>query len=138
MSVIGLKHSVIYWRIFSRKSELACLACSVRQSCAKYSNGIPTFDGNAEKGGDSVAVLQAGLPNILGAFSEGWNDGTEATNSLSGAVYAKSQSMRLRSADGIGNWNRRLSFDASRSSGIYGASTTVQPPALQLILQIRY
>ena len=93
---------------------------------------------NTLKGGDSVAVLQAGLPNILGAFSEGWNDGTEATNSLSGAVYAKSQSMRLRSADGIGNWNRRLSFDASRSSGIYGASTTVQPPALQLILQIRY
>lgn len=111
----------------------------------KYGNGngsttmtLPDYRNRVIQGGDSVAVLQAGLPNILGAFSEGWNDGTEATNSLSGAVYAKSQSMRLRSADGIGNWNRRLSFDASRSSGIYGASTTVQPPALQLIPQIKF
>lgn len=29
-------------------------------------------------------------------------------------------------------------FDASWSNPIYGASSTVQPPALQLIAQIRY
>ena len=29
-------------------------------------------------------------------------------------------------------------FDASRCSPIYGASTTIQPPALQLIAQIKF
>lgn len=93
---------------------------------------------NTLKGGDSSTVVAAGLPNILGDFSEGWNDGTESTNNLAGAIYAKVVNMRLRMADGIGNWDRRLSFDASRGNSIYGASDTVQPPALVLLPQIRY
>ena len=32
----------------------------------------------------------------------------------------------------------RIGLDASRSSSIYGASNTVQPPALVLLPQIKY
>ena len=34
--------------------------------------------------------------------------------------------------------NHTLGFDAAKSSKIYGASTTVQPPAISLIPQIKF
>lgn len=34
--------------------------------------------------------------------------------------------------------NGTVTFDASRSNSIYGASDTVQPPAITLIPQIKY
>ena len=34
--------------------------------------------------------------------------------------------------------SRQLYFDASKSSNIYGAANTVQPPAIQLIPQIKF
>ena len=37
-----------------------------------------------------------------------------------------------------GYQNARVHFDASRSNAVYGASDTVQPPAIMLLPQIKY
>lgn len=89
------------------------------------------------KGGDSISVISAGLPNITGKV---YNFDVHATGGLSAeGVF----SVQIEGGTNTGaNWNTNLNdsinFDASRSSSIYGASTTVQPPALILIPQIRF
>lgn len=87
----------------------------------------------------SGTVKQAGLPNITGQFS-----GTESlykegyTPSPSGAFYQSAFNV-------VAGWstndqfdNNVWSFSASRSSSIYGRSTTVQPPALTMLPIIKY
>lgn len=77
-------------------------------------------------------VLAAGLPNITGNISA-------FKASISGAFVGSNNTNRY---DG---WNDNedeyavsTSFDASRSNSIYGASTTVQPPAMTAIYCIKY
>lgn len=84
------------------------------------------------KGGDCTAVLPAGIPNITGALNNALFDSANGTGAFS---TWQEGSMR-----GDGNWYSKsaANFDASRCSSIYGASPTVQPPALQLMPQIRY
>lgn len=88
---------------------------------------------NTNKGGDILAVLAAGLPEISGAFGAIRTDGNKT---VSGCFYANGSSA-MGAGDG-GNSNTKIGFKASISSRIYGASSTVQPPALQLIPQIKY
>lgn len=75
---------------------------------------------------------EAGLPNITGNISA-------FKSSISGAFVGSNNTNRY---DG---WNDNedeyavsTSFDASRSNSIYGASTTVQPPAMTVIYCIKY
>lgn len=79
--------------------------------------------------------VSAGLPNITGSYDYPHLNDTTTSSHLTGAMYIKS----------VGGDNRRLSseggsspgglgFDASRSSSVYGNSTTVQPPATQQYL----
>ena len=76
--------------------------------------------------GEQVAgeVVEAGLPNITGAINStyGFNSTT-----LSGAFASNGGT----SGGNNGSWDGgvNIKFDASRSSTIYGNSTTVQPPA---------
>ena len=89
-------------------------------------------------GGDNVSVLNAGLPNILGVFGKIASQFTNAN----GAFYATNQ-ISLNPQGGFGNLYFSpnafdIAFNASRSSNIYGASTTVQPPSISLIPQIKY
>lgn len=70
-------------------------------------------------------TIEAGLPNITGTFQDGDEYGN--TNSLDGAFYRSN-------VGGHTTWDgnsspKRAGFDASRSSPIYGRSSTVQPPA---------
>lgn len=76
-------------------------------------------------------VKEAGLPNIKG--TAGWKSGS----SVSGAFYHGT------STSGVFNNNNNtsstiMSFDASKSNSIYGASTTVQPPAVTARIYIKY
>lgn len=95
---------------------------------------LPNYLNRVLQGGDSPAVLAAGLPNITGqyyavvggritvngAFTGSWTDSSGQTS-------------------GGGGYNRvHLVVDASKSNAIYGASNTVQPPAIVLIPQIKY
>ena len=76
--------------------------------------------------------IEAGLPNITGSFDE-WGGNIN----YSGSFYAgtpKKQNYAKRS-----EYTTYTSmFDASRSSSIYGKSTTVQPPASIVNYFIKY
>ena len=84
-------------------------------------------------GGDSAAIIAAGLPNITGYVN---HTGTSCMRDPGGAFYAYSTSdfkTKYDDGNGIG-----LGIDASRSNTIYGAADTVQPPSFSLIPQIKY
>lgn len=104
---------------------------------------VPDATGRVLQGGASVQSVKAGLPNISGYTSQiignttlaGWADDTP------GAIFGElklSGNRNITPNLNVTNMNTRLAFDASRSNSIYSASTTVQPPALTMIPQIRY
>lgn len=84
------------------------------------------------QGGDTLSLLEAGLPNITGGLIYYYYDtGTRGafSHTASGQGVTAGNSVKVVSA----------TFDASRCSTIYrNDCNTVQPPALQLIPQIRY
>ena len=93
------------------------------------------------QGGDSTAVLAAGLPNIEGSASGHTTDGGFSYfHSVTGAfgLIKPDDYKSLTTPGNTQNKFQGFDFDASRSNAIYGASTTVQPAALQLIPQIKY
>lgn len=77
-----------------------------------------------------MQLVDAGLPNITGTFQTLY-PGTPIT----GAFY---ESSGTGNGDGGDGQTKGVTLDASRSSGIYGASTTVQPPALKLSVLIKH
>lgn len=88
--------------------------------------------------GDNVGEqIAAGLPNITG----GWNNvGVEpGYNSSSGAFYHNNISGTFfYHASGRGGNIGGFYFNASRSSSIYGSSSTVQPPSQIVHVCIKY
>lgn len=68
-------------------------------------------------------TISAGLPNITGSF--GGNQDQGAT----GAFYKSKSGVKN---SGMSSYACVVQLDASRSSSIYGASTTVQPPAYKV------
>lgn len=77
------------------------------------------------------SYLEAGLPNITGAFSWSAGNGNISFTS-SGAFNASSQAtLTAYASTGVAySGNTGANFDASRSSSIYGNSTTVQPESI--------
>lgn len=86
---------------------------------------------SSKKGSDSVSIINAGLPNITGEISDmpSWGGSSGAISS-----WRKDGVHNDGGTGGRYAWN----FDASRSSSIYGASNTVQPPTIALIPQIKF
>lgn len=82
--------------------------------------------------GTAGTVKAAGLPNILGTFARRDNAG------LSGAFYEPGVSVSGYHEHRATKEAQRIQFDASRANSIYGASTTVQPPALTMRMYIKY
>ena len=112
----------------------------------KYGNGngsttmtLPDFRSRFIEGSDSVNIISAGLPNITGTGSSLMSS---AYGVVQGACYAERNSTAAYGgtyADTTTSTSRyKVMFSANRSSSIYGASETVQPPALQIIPQIKY
>ncbi len=75
------------------------------------------------------SLVSAGLPNITGQFhstdNAGWANGA----------------FSYQGTTGMGHWNsddgqHTISFDASKSSAIYGNSTTVQPQTIKQFIYI--
>lgn len=84
---------------------------------------LPDFRNRFIEGGDSAAVIAAGLPDHNHSF-------VLYHDTADGGGYDK-----------ICNYNRQVTYktqNASLSNSIYGNSDTVQPPAIQLIPQIKY
>lgn len=94
-------------------------------------NRVPMGAGDGHEGGETV---EAGLPNITGLVdnalfvyaSTASNNAFFTFNSMSNKTYKEGTSTEY--------FLRYLSLDASRSSPIYGNSTTVQPPAYYFYL----
>ena len=72
----------------------------------------------------------AGLPNITGTF------GGSNFYGPTGAFTVEKKGIDID--EGSGPFNRGFKFDASKSSSIYGNSTTVQPPSVTMRFYIKY
>lgn len=91
-------------------------------------------------GGDGTnanTTIAAGLPNITGNFGSGclmidWQGSTTG-----GALYRGESGGGQNSGGTDGSTNASINFDASRSNSIYGASSTVQPPAYRVNVWVR-
>lgn len=86
--------------------------------------------------GNLGTVKEAGLPNITGSFGA---QGSSAVVSLGNGAFKVKQTGYIDSGSSSNNYySVAQSFDASRSSAIYGKSDTVQPPALTVNYVIKY
>ena len=95
---------------------------------------VPNLENNSfmEFQAERGVVKSAGLPNITGAF-------TNCMGSDAGADGAFYYNPPWTSGQGAGNGQRTtMRFDASRSSSIYGNSTTVQPKSVTVRAIIKY
>ncbi|MEE1233505.1 MAG: phage tail protein, partial [Phocaeicola sp.] len=107
-------------------------------------NGSTTFnlpnliDKFVEGSVTAGTVKSAGLPNITGSINDeygGFGDFNDAT----GAFYlGRIDKKRFTRTADNNKASSSVYLDASRSSNIYGNSTTVQPPALTLRYIIKY
>ena len=86
-----------------------------------------------QAGDNAGTQIAAGLPNITGSFGIGDSSGT----TTSGVFYTIASS-RWSEGGGKAGSNPNVGFNASRSSSIYGKSTTVQPPSQIVHLCIKY
>lgn len=121
-----------------QESNMTVTAEQYAQDCSKYVYDsaedkltLPNMTGRVLQGGEAVKSVEAGLPNITGYI--------EAIDSSDGILFKFKSQINQGAGRGYGDGNHKLySFDASRANPIYGASNTVQPPAITLIAQIKY
>ena len=94
------------------------------------------IEGSTSNVGD---IVDAGLPNITGAFQ---GRGSTSTAYSGSVLLAEGSFAHERHGGSDANaftgdtsvvQNDRITLDASRSSSIYGNSSTVQPPAVKLL-----
>lgn len=99
---------------------------------------VPDATGRVLQGGSAAGMVEAGLPNVTGqpigslGAANSQNSGT-----WSGAIKYTAQ-LATNSFGTTPGYRTSFGFDASKSNSIYSASTTVQPPALTMIPQIKY
>lgn len=98
---------------------------------------IPDMAGRVWQGGsaysDVLVAKEAGLPNITGSASSFAGAG----EAYAGAIVTTWESRNnLNFASGAEGF-KAVTFDASRSSIIYGASSTVQPKSRQVLIIIK-
>ena len=75
-------------------------------------------------------TAEAGLPNIIGTFKMDPTTGWIRINTATGAFYKTGSTGQILTGGGTADIvDIEAGFDASRSSSVYGKSSTVQPPA---------
>lgn len=84
--------------------------------------------------------MEAGLPNITGKAGFDVGGGSQVVyHRISGAFYGSDWTSGYVMATGReGSGHSSVTLDASRSSSIYGKSSTVQPTALTLKHYIKF
>ena len=85
--------------------------------------------------GTSGTSKSAGLPNITGVTT-GVHNGNNVT--VSGAFSYATTGKNPSLSGGSAAVGATINLNASKSSSIYGASTTVQPPAVTMRYYIKY
>ena len=84
--------------------------------------------------GNGTGYIEAGLPNITGTIYGEPNTGIAYTSS--GALYLENSA--TTSGGSSSGYYSAVKIDASRSSSIYGNSTTVQPATCKCNFVIKY
>ena len=125
-----------------QEAGMTVTAEQYKTDCSKYVYDraadtlvLPNVTGRILQGGENVKSLDAGLPNITGVTT--WHIANGYYGQSSGAFVATNATSSGMLGNGSGGGISE-DFDASRSNPIYGASATVQPPALTMIAQIKY
>lgn len=112
-------------------------------------NVLPNYSGRTIYGASSDInqAVASGLPNITGGFI-----GNAGTTTAWLSIAPSGVFSALKGEDNISkgifkptytypiedSWGARTTFDASRSSAVYGRSTDVQPPAVKVAVLIRH
>ena len=98
---------------------------------------LPNLIDKFAQGSTTVGTVKsAGLPNITGSLA---SRPVGNSNDTTGAfVRSRSIHSNLQANVSSTGFSSDLSFNASRSSSIYGNSSTVQPPALTLLPCIKF
>lgn len=96
--------------------------------------GASTSDTSLNTGG--AGYIDAGLPNITGAFNG--NQLQDGSSVGTGAFGIGGSSKKTTPTSDGDSSQYGFNIDASRSSSIYGNSTTVQPPAIKVRVYTRY
>lgn len=103
---------------------------------------LPNLIDKFAQGSTTVGTYKsAGLPNITGgSYTEANTNSINAIASYGVGCFSGNDMKAVLNltANGTRQQNSTVSFNASRSSSIYGNSTTVQPPALTLLPCIKY
>lgn len=105
---------------------------------------LPDFRNRAIWGANSFGYLAAGLPNITG--SVGYDNAgvylngrsITASNGALSISHITSAYGDTLTAGGSQTRYNKIGINASRSSSIYGNSTTVQPPSIKVRVKTRY
>ena len=112
-------------------------------------NVLPNYSGRTIYGASSDInqAVASGLPNITGGFignagttlawlsiaPSGVFSALKGEGNISKGFFNPSYTYPIEDS-----WGARATFDASRSSAIYGRSTDVQPPAVKVAVLIRH
>lgn len=102
---------------------------------------LPNWTGRmAQFAATAGGAVEAGLPNITGSIQvKSTNTGGRLGIASTGAFEATSDGQVATTAITSSFADKYTArFDASRSSSIYGNSTTVQPPAINVFAIMRY
>ena len=116
-------------------SEIGSLDCCKSSNAGMFK--LPNLQDRVLQGANKNlgTMKEAGLPNITADMNSMVTDGG---GSFSGAIYVKNIPRVIGWSGMDLNEVRSLRFDASRSSSIYGKSSTVQPPAVCVNYIIKY
>ena len=93
-----------------------------------------------KNGNSQLGYVSAGLPNIVGSFSADDSQIGQVNHGWlpTGCFYGERKgSYDMTSTSSTSAGGGLMHLNASRSSGIYGASSTVQPPAVKTLFIIR-
>jgi len=118
-----------------------------------YNNGtepegfirLPDFRNRTIWGASNFGYISAGLPNITGGFGVIGNEISYPEYDLCPVSGAFSKNWLGGNTKSIENTNPNtigkvssFNFEASRSNAVYGASNTVQPPAIKVRVKTRF
>ena len=97
---------------------------------------LPNYVGRFIQGGDNIGIKQAGLPNITGMVN--LSNGAFLWEVNGAFDYFEENDNTNPNGPSEDKNSTAFTFNASKSNPIYGSSTTVQPPSITLIPQLRY
>lgn len=111
-------------------TQSTCPMASFFGTWSLVSSGRALWTGN---GSNANTTIAAGLPNITGDFAKDEAEYHRLPIYNASGCFTNAGSGTISTHDVDGGWNggrlNGIKMDASRSSSIYGNSTTVQPPA---------